>query len=98
MVRVLSDRIRTLNAKPGRKVLRDIDNESVGQYPKTFEDTLNGTGIATGLETLLWKLENCINNKKRQNGELVKRKTEDDEDGMNVKNPKLQRDSYGCFA
>lgn len=70
----------------------------MNRYPKTFEGTLNGTVIATGLETFLWKPENCTNDKKRQSGEHGRRKTADDEEDINVKNPKLQRDSYGCVA
>ncbi|XP_054930445.1 uncharacterized protein [Dermacentor andersoni] len=97
MIRTLSDRVLACYQKPGRKVLRVIAREIVSKYPRTFEDTLNGTIIATGLETLLWKLENCINNKRRHSSECSKRCFSEDEE-LTTKKPQLQKDSYGCVA
>ncbi|XP_049517132.1 uncharacterized protein LOC125942922 isoform X2 [Dermacentor silvarum] len=98
MVRTLSDRVLACHQKPGRKVLRAIASEIVSKFPRTFEDTLNGTVIATGLETLLWKLENCINNKRRRSSECLKRCVSEDEEEFTTKKPQLQKDSYGCVA
>lgn len=95
MVRIVSDKIINVTRTPGRKVLREVAAEIVGQYPRTFQDTLNGAVIATGLETLLWKLENCINNKKRPS--VAQQKQQADEE-PSTKKPKVTRDSYGCVA
>lgn len=46
MVRTLSGRVMACYQKPGRKVLRAIAREIVSKFPRTFEDTLNGTVIA----------------------------------------------------
>lgn len=95
MVRIVSDKILDVTKKPpGRKVLREVAARIVGRYPRTFQDTINGAVIATGLETLLWKLENC-NNKKRPSAGHQQQQTCDE---PSRKKPNLNRDSYGCVA
>lgn len=105
MVRVVSDKILDVTKKPpGRKVLREVAARIVGRYPRTFQDTINGTVIATGLETLLWKLENCCNNKKRPSAGHQQQLTgaghqqQQTSDEPSRKKPNLNRDSYGCVA
>ncbi|XP_077499847.1 uncharacterized protein LOC144110662 [Amblyomma americanum] len=98
MVRLVSDHILAINRKPGRKILRAIAAEIVSHYLKTFEDTLNGAVIGSGIETLLWKLENCVNNKRRPSSEQPHQFEPDDELDLSVKRVKIQRDSYGCVA
>lgn len=64
MVRVFSDKKLAITKTPGCKVLREVAAGIVGLYPTTFQDTFYGAVIATGLETLHWKLETYTNQKR----------------------------------
>ncbi|XP_037516825.2 uncharacterized protein LOC119393762 [Rhipicephalus sanguineus] len=96
MVRMLSSLILDKHSAPGRRNLRIIAAKLVSVYPSTFQDLLEGTVVGTGVETLMWKLENCINNKKRPIAHKLPVEI-DDPDSFQPR-PRSRRDSYGCLA
>ncbi|XP_050033954.3 uncharacterized protein [Dermacentor andersoni] len=59
-------------------------------------DLLQGTVVGTGVETLMWKLENCVNNK-RPIAHVLPAEIVDDPDSFQPR-PRSTRDSYGCIA
>ncbi|XP_075538899.1 uncharacterized protein LOC142573195 [Dermacentor variabilis] len=97
MVRMLSSLILHKHSAPGRRNLRIIATKVVSMYPSSFQDLLQGTVVGTGVETLMWKLENCINNKKRPIAHVLPAEIVDDPDSFQPR-PRSTRDSYGCIA
>ncbi|KAH7941030.1 hypothetical protein HPB49_009381 [Dermacentor silvarum] len=97
MVRMLSSLILDKHSAPGRRNLRIIASKVVSMYPSSFQDLLQGTVVGTGVETLMWKLENCINNKKRPIAHVLPAEIVDDPDSFQPR-PRSTRDSYGCIA
>ncbi|XP_072141985.1 uncharacterized protein [Dermacentor andersoni] len=97
MVRMLSSLILHKHSAPGRRNLRIIATKVVSMYPSSFQDLLQGTVGGTGVETLMWKLENCVNNKKRPIAHALPAEIVDDPDSFQPR-PRSTRDSYGCVA
>ncbi|XP_049515919.1 uncharacterized protein LOC125942043 [Dermacentor silvarum] len=97
MVRMLSSLILDKHSAPGRRNLRIIASKVVSMYPSSFRDLLQGTVVGTGVETLMWKLENCINNKKRPIAHVLPAEIVDDPDSFQPR-PRSTHDSYGCIA
>ncbi|KAM7306496.1 uncharacterized protein ISCGN_010199 [Ixodes scapularis] len=98
MVRQLSNRIIQESFSPGRRHLRVIASKIVAKYPLSFQDMLQGTVIGQGVETLLWKLENCVNNKKRPLAQPLPEESTSDPDAFHQPAKTDRRDSYGCVA
>lgn len=97
MVGMLSSLILDKHSAPGRRNLRIIASKIVSMYPSSFQDLLQGTVVGTGVETLMWKLENCINNKKRPIAHVLPAEIVDYPDSFQPR-PQSTRDSYGCIA
>ncbi|KAH7958623.1 hypothetical protein HPB49_003384 [Dermacentor silvarum] len=97
MVRMLSSLILDKHSAPDRRNLRIIASKVVSMYPSSFQDLLQGTVVGTGVETFMWKLENCINNKKRPIAHVLPAEIVDDPDSFQPR-PRSTRDSYGCIA
>ncbi|CAN7939908.1 unnamed protein product [Ixodes hexagonus] len=97
MVRTLSSLIIDQHKSPGRRNLRIIEAKIADKFPSSFQDTLQGTVVGSGTETLMWKLENCVNNKKRSAPELLPTEIVDDPELFQPRKRSV-RDSYGCVA
>ncbi|CAN7974555.1 unnamed protein product [Ixodes persulcatus] len=97
VVRTLSSLIIDQHPSPGRHNLRIIAAKIADKFPSSFQDTLQGTVLGSGIETLMWKLENCVNNKKRSAPQLLPTEIVDDPDSFQPRKRSV-RDSYGCVA
>ncbi|XP_037502316.2 uncharacterized protein LOC119376605 [Rhipicephalus sanguineus] len=93
---MLSSLILDKHSAPGRRNLRIIATKLVSMYPSTFQDLLEGTVVGTGVETLMWKLENGINSKKRPIAHALPAEIYDPYSFQ--PRPRSRRDSYGCLA
>ncbi|CAN7980447.1 unnamed protein product [Ixodes pacificus] len=97
VVRTLSSLIIDQHPSPGRHNLRIIAAKIADKFPSSFQATLQGTVVGSGIETSRWKLENCVNNKKRSAPQLLPTEIVNDPDSFQPRKRSV-RDSYGCVA
>ncbi|XP_042230004.1 uncharacterized protein LOC121871659 [Homarus americanus] len=104
MVRILVDEISKVCKKKGKKALTTIAHKIVKQYPKSFQDEINGTIVGTGFDSLLKQLQLRFDNVNRKsNGQSMKRKKDDvmadDEDLSAAKTSQkdAKHDKHGCI-
>lgn len=96
MIRIIVSRILKIDISPGRRNLRIIAKKIVNKYPETFQDTVIESVIAGGAETMMNKLEDCIDNQKRRSA-LGEKFALPSEDMSPKKRCKTARDNLGCI-
>ncbi|CAN7981458.1 unnamed protein product [Ixodes pacificus] len=97
VVRTWSSLIIDPHPSPGQHNLRITGAKIADKFPSSFQDTLQGTVVGSGIETLMWKLGNCVNNKKKLAPQLLPTEIVDDPDSFQPRKRSV-RDSYGCVA
>lgn len=90
MIRILITQLTNCKENFGRKDFRIIATKIVNKYPNLFLDKCGDKVIGDGCETLVKKLENCMDNRKRKNVSL-------ETNFGSVNKRKTTRDSYGCI-
>lgn len=90
MIRILVTQLSNSKKSLGRKEFRIIANKIVGKYPNLFLDKCGDKLIGDGCETLIKKLESCLDNRNRKSIAL-------ETNFGTVNKRKTTRDSYGCI-
>lgn len=96
MVRIIANSILRIDQSPGRRHYCPIAQKIVSKYPDTFQDRYGDTVIAGGYMTMMKKIEDTIDNRKRRSCLQDKfiSTTSSNEEPFKRKRKTL-RDSYG---
>ncbi|XP_064455222.1 uncharacterized protein LOC135366447 isoform X4 [Ornithodoros turicata] len=89
-VRTVCADIQTICSKPGRAALATIAKKIVDAYPESLSDTLGGSIVGSGYDSLRAKLENRLDNMNRGSSAPPRVTTPSEK-----KRP--ASDSYGCI-
>ncbi|KAL1249112.1 hypothetical protein QQF64_022430 [Cirrhinus molitorella] len=95
VIRIVAAEVLTICKKPGKRHLVEIARQMVIRYPKSFRDEIEGQVVGAGFDSLVKQLMSRIDNIRRLQTPLAKRRSSVSGSAENVK--KARKDAYGCI-
>lgn len=87
--------ILTVCKKPGKRHITEIARKMVIQYPKCFQDEIEGQVVGTGYDSLVKQFISRIDNYHRLQVPAAQKRLAESDSPDNAK--KVCRDAYGCI-
>ncbi|XP_067280466.1 uncharacterized protein [Pseudorasbora parva] len=95
IIRIVVAEVLTVCNKPGKKHMTEIARQMVIHYPKSFRDEIEGQVVGTGYDSLVKQLMSRIDNIRRLQAPLARKRFSESGSPENVKN--RRQDAYGCI-
>lgn len=102
MMRIVSAEVHAIHSHPGRRQLRVLAERIVNEYPDSFCDRIDNVIVGSGHDSIVFQLEERLNNMNRGKSSVKKRLGDAPEASSSsastiTKRPCL-RDRYGCVS